>query len=81
MPRNIADWAVDKEDLIYVGIDVVHPQKLSAMENFQFKKTLGKLKVAQRDAVGITENVQNKHPSVVGVAMNKTNAKFGFSGK
>lgn len=63
---SIKNYSLDNDDLLIIGIDLVHPQKLSPKDKFELKKK--------------NPELNNKHPTVVGVSANKMTHRWGFAG-
>lgn len=63
---DIKKFSLENDDLMIIGIDLVHPQKLDPKSKFDLKKK--------------NPELENKHPTVVGVSANKTMQRGGFSG-
>lgn len=63
---DIKNYSLDNKDLLIIGIDLAHPQQLSPADKFKLHKN--------------HPEMNNIHPSVVGISANKMENPWGFAG-
>jgi len=64
--EKMKKYSLDNGDLLVIGYDVNLPKKASPKEKFDLKKDF--------------ENMENKHPAIVGICANKNKNPWAFSG-
>ncbi|KAI6175526.1 Piwi domain protein [Aphelenchoides bicaudatus] len=64
--QTMQNYSLDNDDLLIIGYDVSHPERVSPKELFELKQIDAKL--------------ENCHPSVVGICANKLESNWAFAG-